>query len=416
MSEFRCLVVDGVIFQYRLSGIARVWAALLREWKKSGFARNVVFLDRGGTYQSELDQGNHDMRVERIKKHDFTRTGSDSLALEEICLKVKADLFVSTFYTTPTLTPSLFFGYDMIPEVKGVDLGHEGWREKKRAILHAAAHLMISKSSARDLEELYQFRPGSTYVAYCGLLEKFYKPGIHEITNFRKKFAVGDGPYLLMVGERIGAGGYKNGDLVFNGVRQLKKPSEFTIICVGGAPYIEPPLLQAAKRVRALRLDLDDDDLRAAYGGAHALIYPSRYEGFGLPVIEAMACGSPVVTCRNSSLAEIADGAALFVGEDDPSGVAQAIVEVGKPSVRERLIAEGFRRSKSLQFQRNGRERGACADRDTSSPRSPRVAAPKFGLARFSRGITDGAGAKSVRYIRTKRIPQGGSNNTVCWT
>src|SRR5215467_11977558 len=164
------IVVDGVIFQYQSSGIARVWVALLEEWAKSGFIDRVVLLDRGGRGVPQIPG----LRGEKFVLHDYGRTGADSLALERICREFDADLFVSTYYTTPTATSSFFFGHDMIPEIIGADLSQEVWREKRRAILHAAARLMVSENSARDLERIYGLPRGSTHVAHNGVWRSFY--------------------------------------------------------------------------------------------------------------------------------------------------------------------------------------------------------------------------------------------------
>ena len=137
------IVVDGVFFQYLASGIARLWQALLHEWSDSGFIDHVVFLVRGGRARPDIPG----LRCVEIALHDYARTGSDSLELEKVCRSLNADLFISTYYTSPTSTPSFFFGYDMIPEVCGMDLTQEVWCEKRRAILHGAAHLMISEKS-----------------------------------------------------------------------------------------------------------------------------------------------------------------------------------------------------------------------------------------------------------------------------
>ena len=115
------IAVDGVFFQYRSSGIARVWTALLEEWAKSGFIDHVIFLDRGGIDVPQIPG----LRCERIVAHDYARTGADSLELERICREVDASLLVSTYYTTHTATPSFFFGYDLIPEMIGADLSNE---------------------------------------------------------------------------------------------------------------------------------------------------------------------------------------------------------------------------------------------------------------------------------------------------
>ncbi len=340
-----CVVVDGVFFQYQASGIARVWTALFEEWAKSGFIEHIVLLDRGRGAPRIPD-----LRCERIDLHDYAQTGADSLTLERVCRELGADLFASTYYTTPTATPSFFFGYYMIPEVIGADLSQEPWREKRRAILHAAARLMISENSARDLERIYGLPEGSTHVAHCGVWRSFYPPSPQEIASLRNKYGLSDEPYLLMVGDRVGVDGYKNGELVFKAIRRLPDPSRFTLVCAGGNPIIESRFVALAPKTRTMRLELDDDELRAAYGGAHAFCYPSRYEGFGMPVLEAMACGAPVIACRNSSIIEVAGDAAVFAGEDDPDSMAQAIERLSEPAAREAINARGAAQASKFGF------------------------------------------------------------------
>src|SRR4029077_14180297 len=79
-----------------------------------------------------------------------------------------------------------------------------------------------------------------------------------------------------------------------------------------------------------------------------ALVYPSRYEGFGMPVAEALACGCPVITCRNSSLFEVAGEAALYVDENDVAGLRRALRQVQEPTMRADLSAPG--RAQAVQF------------------------------------------------------------------
>jgi len=349
-----CIVVDGIFFQYASSGIARVWTALLEEWAKSGFIDYVVFLDRGGDSMPRAAG----LRSVPMARHDYARTGAGSLEIEKVCRELGADLFLSTYYTAPTSTPSVFFGYDMIPEMTGADLTQEVWREKRRAILHASAHLMISENSARDLETLYGLQPNSTFVAHCGVWKSFRPAGGMEIASFRSKYGIGETPYILIVGERMGVDGYKNAALVFKAVGRMTDQKRYTVVCVGGSPSIEPLFKAAAPGARIIRLTLDDDELRAAYGGAHAFLYPSRYEGFGMPVLEAMACGAPVVTCRNSSLVEVAGDAALFVGEDDAGGLASAIERLCDLTVRNDYIARGSERAKQFSFSEMARQVG----------------------------------------------------------
>jgi glycosyltransferase involved in cell wall biosynthesis len=123
---------------------------------------------------------------------------------------------------------------------------------------------------------------------------------------------------------------------------------------------------EAAARVAQLRLRdrvifLDaptDDDLVALYNGASALILPSHYEGFGLPVLEAMSCGAPVVISRRGSLPEIAGDAALVVDDPDDAGALAAAIEriLADAALGARLREKGFARAGEFSWERCARE------------------------------------------------------------
>jgi glycosyltransferase involved in cell wall biosynthesis len=340
------IALDAVFFQVLTSGIGRVWLSLIKEWVKSGFAKNLVILDRARTAPKIPG-----IRYRLISAYDECLSGKDSQMLQEICQQEQVDLFVSTYYTAPTTTPTAILVYDMIPEVMQADSTSPAWREKHFAILHAVAHLAISKNTESDLLKYFpHISPDSTKVAYCAVSSEFYPADQLLVDNFIKSHGI-DPAYFLVVGDRFGFNGYKNVKHFFEAFRKLPDHQKMDIVCVGGRAELEPELLSLVPRKQIHHLKLSDQELAIAYSGAVALVYPSRYEGFGMPVLEAMACGCPVITCRNSSLPEVANDAALYVSEDNIEELVQALVIVQNPDTRAAMIAAGLQQSTKFSWK-----------------------------------------------------------------
>ena len=338
------IVIDGVFFQLYKTGIARVWQSLLQEWAEDSFSKYIVVLDRAGTAPKIPG-----IKYRTISPYDYNATDADREMLQQVCEEEGADLFISTYYTTPLSTPSVFMAYDMIPEVLGANFNEPMWQEKHYAIRHASAYISISANTASDLIEFFpDISSELVTVAHCGVSSIFSPASSKNINDFKTKYGISK-PYFISVG---GGSNYKNIRLFFQAFGELASKQGFEIVCTGSGVLLEGELRNYTSGTVVHKLQLDDEELRLAYAGAVALVYPSKYEGFGLPILEAIACGCPVITCPNSSLPEVAGEAALYVNDDDVDGLANALCEVQKPKIRNSLIGLGWNKPKSSLGQK----------------------------------------------------------------
>ncbi|MEH2312106.1 MAG: class I SAM-dependent methyltransferase [Nostoc sp.] len=336
------ILVDAVFFQLYQTGIARVWKSLLEEWVSNGFSKHISVLDRGGTAPQIPG-----IRYRSVPRYDYNNTDADREMVQQICDEEGADLFISSYYTTPTTTPSVFMAYDMIPEVMGWDINNPMWREKHQGIQHASAYIAISEYTAHDLVSCFSDIPvDSVTVAHCGVKSTFSLAKPEEVNAFKFKYGITK-PYFILVG---GGSGYKNSILFFQAFSQLASSYGFDIVCTGSGGVLAPEFRAYTSGSIVHMLQLNDEELVTAYSGAVALVYPSKYEGFGMPIIEAMACGCPVITCLNASIPEVAGEAVIYVSDDDADELANALCEMQKPGIRNSLITAGLAQAKKFPW------------------------------------------------------------------
>jgi alpha-1,3-rhamnosyl/mannosyltransferase len=163
-------------------------------------------------------------------------------------------------------------------------------------------------------------------------------------------------PYLLTVGTLQPR---KNLDAALSAFERLADAgAEHHLVVVGARGWADDALVARFQRSRFhsrihLAGRVGDDSLVTLYRGADCFLFPSRGEGFGLPPLEAMACGTPVVASRASSIPEVVGDGGVLVDPDDVSEIVRALEEVvGSPSTREQLVRRGRARAQSFTWAR----------------------------------------------------------------
>jgi len=257
------------------------------------------------------------------------------------------ETYFSRLRIAPNNTPVVVTVHDMIHEKFYANFNRlDRTREAKKAAVERADHVIcVSENTRRDLLELYDIDSGRVSVVYHG--SSFF---VRDSALPRHR-----SPQLLYIGSR---GFYKNFANLIRALGLSRLTTEgFSLVCFGGGP------LSRTERAMVDKLGLQNH-IRQVTGGddvlfqllqqSAALVYPSLYEGFGIPLLEAMSCGCPVACSNTSSLPEIAQDAAVFFDPTDAGSIRDAIESiVFSPTRSAELAARGLRRSLDFSWGRS---------------------------------------------------------------
>ncbi len=227
--------------------------------------------------------------------------------------------------------------------------------------------LADSKATKADLIELYRTPEDKITVLYSGVNPRFQRvdeADAHQ--RLRRKYGLANTRYVLSVGT---VQPRKNYSRVVEALAVLRQTGhDLNYVIAGGSGWLEDELQATIERkgmgdyVQLLGL-VDDEDLPALYSGARMLAMVSLYEGFGLPVLEAMACGTPVITSNLSSLPEVGGKAALLVDPNDSNAIRDAILRLETDAAtRGRLIKAGYQQAERFSWLRAARQLKALYD------------------------------------------------------
>lgn len=239
----------------------------------------------------------------------------------------------STYFTYPLgrTLPNVVTIYDLIyekyPELFDPNDVKAHLAAARRALNTADRVICISETTASDLQAIYGISRDKIGVTYLAPASAFSCSGDVARPSSR--------PYLLYVGSRPP---YKNFSTLLAAFERWEPPEPVELVVVG-RPWKEDEMNQLAEhrkrdRIRLLT-DIDDDQLAALYRGALAFVHPSLYEGFGIPLLEAMACGCPIVASRIPSTKEIAGDYPFYF---EPTSVDRLVQALDVVAVNGRCI------------------------------------------------------------------------------
>ena len=222
----------------------------------------------------------------------------------------------------------------------------------------ARADLILadSESTRRDLVELLSVDPSRIRVIYPAVDPTFRPSDAACVQGVRELYAIGEQSYILSVGTLQPR---KNYVRLLQAFAQIRRDSGLPhhLVIAGGPGWLYEPIYQAIQDLALgdsvhLLGYVDEGDLPALYTGAELFAFPSLYEGFGFPVLEAMACGTPVVSADSSSLPEAAGQAALLVPPTDTMALAEAMGRVLSEShTRAELIRRGYLQCRRFRWE-----------------------------------------------------------------
>lgn len=268
----------------------------------------------------------------------------------------KPDIVHETYYAARSVAPKrarrVLTVYDMIHErfPESFRSADPTSREKRAAVARADHVICISHQTRQDLIEIFDVDPEKVSVVHLGFTLTSGDAFPAEATEGR--------PFVLYVGNR---GGYKNFDGLLRAVASLPRLRDTVdIVCFGGGGFSG----QEIRRIAELGLDAarvrqvsgSDAVLAGLYRAARLFVFPSRYEGFGIPPLEAMSFGCPVACANVSSIPEVVGDAGAYFDPDDPGDIAATIDSLlADDDGRRQLIARGHTRLEQFSWAR-------CAD------------------------------------------------------
>src|SRR5579859_1991035 len=338
------------------AGVARYLASLLREWAGMELPFGRVTLFAPAVLPGDVLPEAHPFEVEVVRGPSLRLWGQWQLP--------RAARGVDLLFCPAYVAPLRYRGryavvmHDALLEVLPQAFSRQALRRRglyRRSAQRAALVLAPSEASKRDLERVYGLDPGRVKAIRLGVDDRFRGVTEDDARRVREKLGLGDRPLILFVGKLSRR---RNLPSLVQAVAKLRSDH---VLVLAGEDHLGLGLEEVGReagigdRLRVLGF-VPDEDLPALYRAAEIFVYPSDYEGFGIPVLEAMAAGTPAVTLDNSALAEVAGGAAVLLpsaGVDELAGAFEQLA--ADPALRADYAARGRERAAGFTWAETAR-------------------------------------------------------------
>lgn len=346
------ILYDGAIYQWQSAGgINRYFTNLINRLPADFSPVLTTFRKRG------IDFPSHP----RLKILGFERFRPQRLSLKleklylsRVAAEGKFDLVHPTYYSllsqahlvrgsAPLVVTFWDMIHDLFPEL---DPSGRVISMKRAAAAAADAIICISENTRNDLVERYSVSESKVIVTHLA--------ASIDIGQSHGDQQVPSRPFFLYVGSREG---YKNFDTLLAAFSKVAAADRDAGICLVGPAFTADEKKQIAELGLANRIEnygaVDDEHLAKLYRHSLAFVYPSLYEGFGLPPLEAMACGTVVIASNRASLPEVVGEAGLLFDPDSDDKLAEIMNYIlENPAARESFVAKGLARSRTFSWEK----------------------------------------------------------------
>jgi glycosyltransferase involved in cell wall biosynthesis len=360
----RILVHPQTFNSQRYGGISRYYTEVLSRIAKNNSVQIPLF-GTSNVYYNEsslvtLQQSVYSLYVTfltlfGIRRLEKTRRRNDNF-LNKMLAKQNFDIFIPTYYDTAFLNfigskPFILTVYDMIYELfpeyfiterKAVD----AVVANKLVLMQKAARIIaVSENTKKDILNTYPHIDQSKIdVVYHGC----------SITVSDKKIDSLPKRYLLFVGTRSN---YKNFEFLVNSIQDfLKTNSDLFLLCAGGGEFDNHEntfIKQLNLENKIIYREFKEGELGLFYKNAICFVFPSLYEGFGIPVLEAMTCGCPVVLSHHSSFPEVAGYAGVYYETGNAADLKNKIQLLTEdPIIRDEFSKKGVEQAKNFSWEK----------------------------------------------------------------